>query len=100
MDIVVVPHPVGRRPAFVVLFSLTTINIDERRRELATLKVLGFYDNETALISTAKHPHNPDRHAVGLLLGVGLRSCVITTAEVDMVMFAAAPIGQTISRLS
>ncbi len=34
--------------AFIVLFSLTTINVDERRRELATLKVLGFYDRETS----------------------------------------------------
>ena len=57
MDIVVVVLILSAAAlAFVVLFSLTTINIDERRRELATLKVLGFYDNETAFISTAKTP--------------------------------------------
>ncbi|MCI8553437.1 MAG: FtsX-like permease family protein [Clostridiales bacterium] len=75
--------------AFIVLFSLTTINIDERKRELATLKVLGFYEQETAmyiyrenLILTLLGV------AAGLVLGVVLLAYVITTAEVDMVMFA------------
>ena len=34
--------------AFVVLYNLNNININERKRELATIKVLGFYDNEVS----------------------------------------------------
>ena len=34
--------------AFVVLYNLTNVNISERIREIATIKVLGFYDGETA----------------------------------------------------
>lgn len=74
--------------AFVVLFSLTSITVDERKRELATLKVLGFYNSETAMylyreniILTALGV------GVGLVLGVLLLSFVLTTAEVDTVMF-------------
>ena len=74
--------------AFVVLYNLTNINITERIREIATLKVLGFYDGEVdsyifreniflAAIGTA----------AGLVLGVFLARFVITTAEVDIVMF-------------
>ena len=74
--------------AFVVLYNLTNINITERSKELATIKVLGFYDNEVgayiyretsilALIGTA----------CGLLFGIALHTFVIRTAEVDMVMF-------------
>ena len=74
--------------AFVVLFSLASINIDERKRELATLKVLGFYDAETAM-----YLHRESLVLtilgilVGLVLGIFLLFFVITTAEVDMVMF-------------
>lgn len=90
MDIVVVVLILSAAAlAFIVLFSLTTINIDERRRELATLKVLGFYDNETALYLYRENTLiTLIGIAAGLLLGVGLLSYVITTAEVDMVMFA------------
>lgn len=74
--------------AFVVLYNLTNINITERQKEIATIKVLGFYDGEVAayiyretavlsLIGTA----------VGLVLGVFLHAFVVRTAEVDMVMF-------------
>ncbi len=74
--------------AFVVLYNLTNINITEREKELATIKVLGFYQSEVAayiyresamltLIGTG----------VGLLLGVVLHQFVIRTAEVDLVMF-------------
>ena len=44
--------------AFLVLFNLTNINVTERVRELATLKVLGFYDNETALLCIPGEPHS------------------------------------------
>ena len=74
--------------AFVVMYNLTNINITERIREIATLKVLGFYDGEVdryifreniilSLIGTG----------VGLILGIFLARFVITTAEVDLVMF-------------
>ena len=74
--------------AFVVMLNLTNINITERRRELATLKVLGFTDREMydyifrennalAVIGTL----------AGLLLGKYLHRFVIVTCEVDMVMF-------------
>ncbi len=74
--------------AFVVLYNLTNINITERIREIATLKVLGFYDKEVdsyifrenillSLLGTG----------VGLILGIFLARFVITTAEVDLVMF-------------
>ncbi|MBO6230360.1 MAG: FtsX-like permease family protein [Ruminiclostridium sp.] len=74
--------------AFVVMYNLTNINITERIREIATLKVLGFYDGEVdsyifrenillALLGTG----------AGLVLGIFLARFVITTAEVDLVMF-------------
>lgn len=76
--------------AFVVLFNLSNININERVHELATIKVLGFYDGEVAayvyrenilltLMGTA----------AGLCLGIALEKFVIKTAEVDSVMFSA-----------
>ena len=82
--------------AFVVLYNLTNININERRHEIATLKVLGFRQRETSeyifremviitLIGTA----------VGLAFGILLWSFVVKTAEVSMVMF-----GREISALS
>lgn len=40
--------------AFIVLYNLTNINITERAREIATIKVLGFYDAETTGISSGK----------------------------------------------
>lgn len=74
--------------AFVVLYNLTNINITEREKELATIKVLGFYDGEvsayiyreTALLTLIGT-------AFGLLLGIAMHQFVIRTAEVDMVMF-------------
>lgn len=74
--------------AFVVMYNLTNINITERIREIATLKVLGFYDGEVdsyifrenillSLLGTG----------VGLVLGKFLANFVIVTAEVDLVMF-------------
>lgn len=74
--------------AFIVLYNLTNINITERQREIATIKVLGFFDKEvssyiyreTAVLSLIGL-------AVGLLLGVALHTFVVKTAEVDMVMF-------------
>ena len=74
--------------AFIVLFNLNNININERRRELATLKVLGFYDIE---VSQYIYRENIIITIAGILIGVVLggilHNFVITTAEVDMVMF-------------
>lgn len=74
--------------AFVVMYNLTNINITERVREIATLKVLGFYDKEVdAYIFRENILLTLLGTAVGLVLGFFLAVFVITTAEVDLVMF-------------
>ncbi len=73
---------------FVVLYNLNNINIGERRRELATLKVLGFHDielsqyiyRENVLITVLGI-------ALGVVAGIFLNKFVVTTVEVDIVMF-------------
>lgn len=89
MDIVVVVLILSAAAlAFIVLFSLTTINIDERRRELATLKVLGFYDRETSMYIYRENGILTVLGVLfGLLFGAVLLAYIITTVEVDMVMF-------------
>lgn len=82
--------------AFVVLYNLTNVNITERIREIATLKVLGFYDIE---VSSYVFRENIILSLLGAAvgLGVGYALCmfVITTAELDEMMF-----GRTIHGLS
>lgn len=74
--------------AFVVLYNLTNINISEREKELATIKVLGFYDNEvSAYIYRETTVLTIIGDLLGLVLGVFLHQFVIRTAEVDIVMF-------------
>lgn len=81
---------------FLVLYNLSNININERLRELATIKVLGFYDREVSsyiyrenillvLLGTG----------LGVLLGIPLHRFVINVAEVNIVMF-----GRSIEPLS
>lgn len=74
--------------AFVVLYNLNNININERRRELATLKVLGFYDGEVAAYV---YRENVVLTLLGAMLGcfVGkiLHMFIIVTVEVDSCMF-------------
>ena len=74
--------------AFVVLYNLSNININERKRELATLKVLGFYDRE---VDAYVYRENILITAIGILAGMGmgkiLHYFVITTVEVDATMF-------------
>ena len=74
--------------AFVVLYNLNNINITERQRELATLKVLGFYDVEVAEYVFRE---NILLSFIGILagavFGILLHRYVITTVEVDAVMF-------------
>lgn len=74
--------------AFIVLYNLTNINVTERQREIATIKVLGFYDKEVnAYIYRETVLLTILGCAVGLVLGIFMHSFVIQTAEVDMVMF-------------
>ena len=75
--------------AFIVLYNLTNINITERIREIATIKVLGFYRNETAsyvfrenLILTAFGA------IAGLFLGKLFHAFVMSQVQVDQVSFA------------
>ena len=74
--------------AFIVMYNLNNINISERKRELATLKVLGFYDNEvTGYIVRENVIISILGVALGCLLGLILHQFVIQTAELDMIMF-------------
>ncbi len=74
--------------AFVVLYNLTNININERAREIATLKVLGFYPREVgSYIFRESFFLTLIGSVAGLGLGVILHSFVIKTAEIDEVMF-------------
>lgn len=74
--------------AFVVLYNLNNININERKRELATLKVLGFYDMEVAQYV---YRENIMLTLIGSLVGMGLGNIlhrfVILTVEVNEAMF-------------
>ena len=74
--------------AFVVLYNLTNININERMTEIATIKVLGFRDKEVydyvfrenillSLIGTF----------VGLVFGIFLHKHIMSTVEVELIMF-------------
>ena len=74
--------------AFVVLYNLTNINITERMRELATLKVLGFYDRElSAYIYRENVILTVFGVALGMVLGKLLHQWLILTVEIDMLMF-------------
>lgn len=74
--------------AFVVLYNLTNINIVERTREIATIKVLGFYNKEVA---SYIYRENIILTCMGILtgmvLGTFLTNFIIQTVEVDQVMF-------------
>ena len=74
--------------AFVVLYNLNNINITERQRELATLKVLGFYDKE---VGAYVYRENIILSVIGALfgciLGKFLHGFVIQTVEVESAMF-------------
>ena len=74
--------------AFLVLFNLTNISVTERIRELATLKVLGFYDAETASYVYRENGFlTLIGAAAGLFMGKWLHSWLIRTIEVDYLMF-------------
>ena len=82
--------------AFVVLYNLTNVNISERMREIATIKVLGFYDNE---VSAYIYRENIILTVVGALTGLGLgvilHRFIMVTVEIDNMMF-----GRNIDALS
>ncbi len=74
--------------AFVVLYNLNNINITERKRELATLKVLGFYNNEVCAYVYRENIILTLIGAVfGMALGRILHQFIIVTVEIDSVMF-------------
>ncbi len=74
--------------AFVVLYNLTNINITERVRELATLKVLGFFDREvTAYVYRENLFLTLFGIALGLVMGRFLHAWMVLTVEVELVMF-------------
>ena len=74
--------------AFIVIYNLTNINITERIREIATIKVLGFYKKETA---TYVFRENVMLAMVGALVGLGLgkilHAFIMECIQIDMVCF-------------
>ncbi len=74
---------------FVVLFSLISINIEERDRELATIKVLGFYDNELA---SYIYRESNILTIIGIVIGIGLglllQRFILVTMETNFMMFS------------
>ena len=74
--------------AMVVLFNLSNINITERQRELATIKLLGFYDNE---VSAYVYRENIVLTVFGILMGCfmghWLHIYLVRSTEIDLMMF-------------
>ena len=77
--------------AITVLYNLTTINISERTREIATLKVLGFHDKE---VSSYVYRETMLLTIVGIIIGFGLgvllNYFVMTVAETEEILFLKA----------
>ena len=74
--------------AFIVLYNLTNINITERIREIATIKVLGFFRNETsAYVFRENLVLTMFGVIIGLFLGILLHRYVMAQIVVDMVCF-------------
>lgn len=73
---------------FVVLYNLSNINISERIRELATIKVLGFYDKEVyQYIGRETIILTVIGIGIGLFMGYFLNLFIIKTCELDILMF-------------
>ena len=86
--------------SFVVLYNLTNINITERVREIATIKVLGFTSREvSSYIYRENIALTVIGAALGIPLGLLLHRFVISAAELDMVMFSREikPLGYLLS---
>lgn len=74
--------------AFVVLYNLATVNISERIRELATIKVLGFYDNEVYnYVSKETSILTVIGIALGMLGGIILNIFILKTCEINILRF-------------
>lgn len=74
--------------AFVVLYNLNNISITERQRELATLKVLGFYNKEVTMYVYRENILLTFLGALfGIVLGKILHRFIIVTVEIESVMF-------------
>ena len=74
--------------AFIVLYNLTNINITERIREIATIKVLGFYKNETASYVFRENVALTAIGAIaGLFLGKVFHAYVMSCIHIDIVAF-------------
>ena len=86
----------GMALAFVVLYNLNNINISERKRELATLKVLGFFDGEvSSYVNRENILLTLIGTGAGVFLGMALHRFIIVTAEVDMLMFGRMIAGKS-----
>jgi putative ABC transport system permease protein len=74
--------------AMVVLYNLSNINITERLRELATIKLLGFYDTE---VSAYVYRENIVLTVIGILAGIvmghWLHVWLVRSVEIDLMMF-------------
>lgn len=82
--------------AFVVLYTLTTINIGERFHEIATIKVLGFFDREVySYITRESYLLTLFGTALGLIGGVFLHAYILSGAEVDSVMYVKSILPQS-----
>ncbi|MGM9947167.1 FtsX-like permease family protein [Floccifex sp.] len=82
--------------AFVVLYNLSNVNISERIREIATIKVLGFLPHEVSAYVNRESTLLTIIGAIaGLILGIGLHHLIMNLAEMDDIMF-----GRTIKPLS
>ena len=74
--------------AFVVLYNLANVNISERKRELATIKVLGFYDREVySYIGRETTILTIIGMIFGILIGKALTIFILKTCELDLIMF-------------
>lgn len=74
--------------AFVVIYNLNNINISERKRELATIKLLGFYDSEVAMYVYRENIWLTLIGAfAGIFIGKVLHGFIIKTVQVNQVMF-------------
>lgn len=75
--------------AFVVIYNLTNINMTERRRELATIKLLGFYDQELASYLYRENTILTILGSLsGILMGLLLNGIVLNTVETNVVLFS------------
>ena len=74
--------------AFVVLYNLSNVNISERIREIATIKVLGFLPHEvSAYVNRESTILTVIGALAGLILGIGLHHLIMNLAEMDDIMF-------------